>query len=78
MTDLAIMISSSGRMTHTLTRPASDEISGAFFAFQLWFRSMIAELPDWVSDIRLFRHVGSPDRSRGGRCRRDPTWSNFW
>ena len=37
MTDLAIMSSSSVRMTRTLTRPASVEISGAFFALR--FRS---------------------------------------
>ena len=40
MTDLAIMSSSSVRMTRTLTRPASGEISGAFFALRFWFSSM--------------------------------------
>jgi len=34
------MISSSVRMTRSLTRPASDEISGAFSALRFWSSSM--------------------------------------
>lgn len=40
MTDLAIMSSSSVRMTRTLTRPESGEISGAFFALRFRLSSM--------------------------------------
>ena len=38
--DLASMSSSSVRMTLTLTRPESGEISGAFFALRTWLSSM--------------------------------------
>ena len=49
MTDLAIMSSSSVRMTRTLTRPASGEISGAFFALRFWFE-LDAEKAESVAD----------------------------
>src|SRR4029077_6611803 len=37
--DRASMSSSSVRMTRTLTRPESGEISGAFFALHIWLSS---------------------------------------
>jgi hypothetical protein len=52
MTDLAIMSSSSVRMTRTLTRPASGEITDAFFN---------AEKPErcWAVGSRAFARARS-------------------
>ena len=64
-TDLAIMSSSSVRMTRTLTRPASGEISGAFFALRFWSEfdaekaeSVADPLPD---ERRVFADAGGED-----------------
>ena len=75
MTDLAIMSSSSVRMTRTLTRPASGEISGAFFALRFCVQ-FDAEKAESVADAladerRVFADASCEDErvqstERGG------------
>jgi hypothetical protein len=59
--DLAIMSSSSVWMTRTLTRPASGEISGAFFALRSWSSSMPRKPSSW--QIRSYLDAQMPGQS---------------